>query len=66
MLEVYVKEFFNRICVPLVDCQSLYNILFVIQEFNDRIGAANIFYSQALVPLGAVTLDECLHLRVRA
>ena len=26
MLEVYVEEFFDRICVPFIDCQSLNNL----------------------------------------
>lgn len=45
MYEVLAEEFFHRVGVPLLDAQGFYNLLLLIEQFDEGVRAAHIFHS---------------------
>lgn len=57
-----LKELLNRISVPLVDSQSLHNIVILVQQLDARVSPADVANGQPRELVDTITLHKCLNL----
>lgn len=57
-MQFLAQEFFHAVCVPFGDAQFFRDVPVVVQQLQDRIGAAHILDLQTPEKLGLVAPDE--------